>query len=82
MSPLSFRSRAFTGVLLFLWLARAGLFERVKKYNECGPWAGKLFCGVVALDYLLWRALEWWTPRQSIDPALDFPLKLYKEMSD
>ena len=28
------------------------------RYHECGPWAGKLFCFVVAMDYLFWRLLE------------------------
>lgn len=31
--------------------------------------AGKIFCGVVAVDYLYWRWLEWWRPRTGIESA-------------
>jgi hypothetical protein len=29
------------------------------RYFECGPWAGKLFCLVVVLDFIIWKILEW-----------------------
>lgn len=39
------------------------LLNRMSRYYACGPWAGKLFCGVALLDYVFWRLLEWWTVR-------------------
>ncbi|EGG18823.1 GlcNAc transferase [Cavenderia fasciculata] len=47
--------------------------ERLRRFVGCGLWAGKLNCMVVALDHLLWRFLEWYSPRKDIDPAIDFP---------
>jgi phosphatidylinositol glycan class A protein len=42
------------------------LIDRLRRYHECGPWAGKLFCAVVAIDYLFWRFLE----VRSFDPSI------------
>jgi hypothetical protein len=39
------------------------LLNRMSRYYACGPWAGKLFCGVALLDYVFWRLLEWWAVR-------------------
>ncbi|CAN6464049.1 unnamed protein product [Victoria cruziana] len=36
------------------------LLERLSRYYRCGAWAGKLFCLVVILDFLLWCFLELW----------------------
>jgi hypothetical protein len=41
------------------------LLNRMSRYYTCGPWAGKLFCGVALLDYVFWRLLEWWAVRTS-----------------
>jgi phosphatidylinositol glycan class A protein len=34
------------------------LLERLMRFLSCGAWAGKLFCMVMILDYLLWRLLQ------------------------
>lgn len=47
------------------------------RYYGCGIWAGKLFCMVVALLYLIWRLLEKFSPREDIDIAPDFPYEEY-----
>ena len=57
--------------------ARLPLIERFRRYYGCGPWAGKLFVLVVALDYLLLKLLEWCRPREDIDIAIDFPFLAY-----
>jgi len=51
------------------------LIDRLKRYYGCGIWAGKLFCLVVVVDYLLWVFLELWAPRVNIDIVRDWPRK-------
>jgi len=53
------------------------LIRRFARFNECGSWAGKIFVLVIALDYLLWRLLEWWSPREDIDLAANFPRETF-----
>ncbi|XP_063941912.1 phosphatidylinositol N-acetylglucosaminyltransferase subunit A isoform X1 [Daucus carota subsp. sativus] len=36
------------------------LLERLSRYLTCGSWAGKLFCLVMIIDYLLWHLLQLW----------------------
>lgn len=43
------------------------LAERLKRYYGCGVLAGKLFCFVVAIDYLLLLFLELCFPKSAID---------------
>ncbi|CCJ30704.1 unnamed protein product, partial [Pneumocystis jirovecii] len=43
------------------------LIDRLKKYYGCGMWAGKLFCFLVATDYLLLFVLRWILPDANID---------------
>ena len=54
----------------------------VFRYYECGPVAGKVFCGIVAIDYLVWRAIEWIWPHDQIDIAPDFPAEMLTELDD
>jgi phosphatidylinositol N-acetylglucosaminyltransferase subunit A len=51
------------------------LIDRLKRYYGCGAWAGKLFCLLVALDFLLLWFLEFCFPREGIDIARDWPKK-------
>ncbi len=60
--------------------APRSLIERLKKYYGCGVWAGKLFCIVVALDFLILAMLSWLWPDTSIDIAPRWPEK--GEMGD
>uniref|UniRef100_A0A9I9DAW1 Phosphatidylinositol N-acetylglucosaminyltransferase n=1 Tax=Cucumis melo TaxID=3656 RepID=A0A9I9DAW1_CUCME len=36
------------------------LLERLSRYLSCGSWAGKLFCLVMLIDFLLWYFLKLW----------------------
>jgi phosphatidylinositol glycan class A protein len=56
------------------------LIERFRRYYGCGVFAGKIFCFVIALDYLLWMFLEWWFPREDIEIAPSFPYKKYRKL--
>jgi hypothetical protein len=52
------------------------------RYNACGIVAGKLFCIIALLDYLIYRLLEWLSPRDQIDIAPNFPYELYSLTKD
>ena len=58
------------------------LMERLKNYNSSGIVAGKIFCLMAILDFLIWRILEWFLPRKDIDIAVNFPHELYEEVKD
>ncbi|KAM9978748.1 hypothetical protein ACTFIY_012504 [Dictyostelium cf. discoideum] len=51
--------------------------ERLRRFVGCGLWAGKLNCMVVALDNLIYRCLEYYSPKEDIDEAFDFPIEGY-----
>jgi hypothetical protein len=51
------------------------LIDRLKRYYGCGAWAGKLFCLLVALDFLLLWFLEFCFPKEGIDIARNWPKK-------
>ncbi|XP_068654112.1 phosphatidylinositol N-acetylglucosaminyltransferase subunit A isoform X1 [Aristolochia californica] len=50
------------------------LLKRLSRYLNCGAWAGKLFCLVMIVDFLLWRLLELLQPSKNIEevPELAF----------
>lgn len=50
------------------------LLERLSRYLFCGAWAGKLFCLVMTVGYLLWKLLELWQPADDIEEVPDFTL--------
>ncbi|PKY40038.1 UDP-Glycosyltransferase/glycogen phosphorylase [Rhizophagus irregularis] len=56
------------------------LMERLRRYYGCGLWAGKIFCILIAIDYLIWRFLEWLFPEQDIEIAPAFPYQKYNKM--
>ena len=56
------------------------LIDRLKRYYGCGAWAGKLFCLLMALDFLLLWFLELCFPGARIDIAKDWPKK--KKLAD
>ncbi|KAF6829916.1 phosphatidylinositol n-acetylglucosaminyltransferase gpi3 subunit [Colletotrichum plurivorum] len=58
------------------------LIDRLKRYYGCGIWAGKLFCIVVIVDYLLFLFLELWFPRDQIDICPEWPRKIIDETED
>ena len=49
------------------------LIERFRRYYGCGPWAGKLFVCIVAVDYLIALLLGYLWPADEIDIAPDWP---------
>jgi len=51
----------------------------LRRLYGCGVYAGKLFCLIAVLTYLIWVFYEWLQPRSSIDIAPDFPIRTYKE---
>ncbi|KAL1928635.1 hypothetical protein VTP01DRAFT_2421 [Rhizomucor pusillus] len=57
----------------------APLIERLRRYYGCGLYAGKIFCMVVALDYLFWIFLELIHPAHTIERAETFPYQRYRE---
>lgn len=54
------------------------LIERLRRYYGCGVYAGKVFCMIVALDYLIWKLLQWIFPDDTIEKAQVFPYKKYR----
>ncbi|KAK6926739.1 PIGA, GPI anchor biosynthesis [Dillenia turbinata] len=50
------------------------LTDRLSRYLSCGAWAGKLFCLVMIIDFLLWHLLQMWQPAEEIEevPELVF----------
>eukprot|EP00160_Parvularia_atlantis_P004930 Unigene14190_Nuclearia_a/m.42825 Unigene14190_Nuclearia_a/g.42825 ORF Unigene14190_Nuclearia_a/g.42825 Unigene14190_Nuclearia_a/m.42825 type:complete len:470 (-) Unigene14190_Nuclearia_a:47-1456(-) len=58
----------------------APLIERLRRYYGCGVWAGKIFCVMVAIDYIIYVVLEWLSPRDDVDIAPDFPLERYQRL--
>ncbi|XP_020698377.2 phosphatidylinositol N-acetylglucosaminyltransferase subunit A [Dendrobium catenatum] len=47
------------------------LLQRLPRYLKCGPWAGKLFCLVMMINFLLWQLLQFWQPSKSIEEVPD-----------
>lgn len=58
---------------------RPTLRERFQKYQSCGPFAGLIMLVVVVFDLIFFMLLSWWTPKEEIDIAIDFPHKKYLE---
>ncbi|XP_074370512.1 phosphatidylinositol N-acetylglucosaminyltransferase subunit A isoform X3 [Apium graveolens] len=57
------------------------LLERLSRYLTCGSWAGKLFCLVMIIDYLLWHLLQLWKPDAHIEEVPDIMLDQQGEKS-
>ncbi|XP_026392877.1 phosphatidylinositol N-acetylglucosaminyltransferase subunit A-like [Papaver somniferum] len=57
-----------------LTCSEENLLPRLSRYLTCGAWAGKLFCLVMIIDFLLWHLLQLWQPFEDIDEVPDFVL--------
>ncbi|RVW56742.1 Phosphatidylinositol N-acetylglucosaminyltransferase subunit A [Vitis vinifera] len=63
-----------------LGCSNQNLVDRLSRYGianlylPCGGWAGKLFCLVMIIDFLLWRLLQLWQPPEEIEEVPDFSL--------
>ncbi|KAJ1937184.1 Phosphatidylinositol N-acetylglucosaminyltransferase GPI3 subunit, partial [Kickxella alabastrina] len=55
------------------------LIERFRRYYGCGLVAGKLFCLVAAVDFLIGVVLAWLWPRDQIEIARGFSKERYQE---
>ena len=55
------------------------LSQRLSRYHNCGPYAGKIAALVMAIDYLIYCLLEWLVPRNSIDIAPRFDPQYFKQ---
>ncbi|XP_042441990.1 phosphatidylinositol N-acetylglucosaminyltransferase subunit A-like isoform X1 [Zingiber officinale] len=47
------------------------LLRRLPRYLKCGSWAGKMFCLVMIVNFLLWCLLDSWQPVESIEEVPD-----------
>ncbi|CAL0313931.1 unnamed protein product [Lupinus luteus] len=47
------------------------LMERLSRHLSCGALAGKIFCMVMIISYLLWHLLELWQPADDIEEVPD-----------
>jgi len=56
---------------------RIPLIERLRRYYGCGSWAGKLFCIIAAVDYLIFLLLEYLVPRNNIEIVPNFPSETF-----
>ncbi|KAJ3291010.1 hypothetical protein HK104_006377 [Borealophlyctis nickersoniae] len=61
---------------------RISLLERLQRFYTCGLIAGKISCMMVAVNYVLWLFLEWWVPREAIDPAPKFEFGKFIELCE
>ena len=55
------------------------LSERLRRYYGVGVYAGILSVFIVIFDHIAWRLLEWIWPSSTIEIAVDFPHKRYRE---
>uniref|UniRef100_A0ACD5TY17 Uncharacterized protein n=1 Tax=Avena sativa TaxID=4498 RepID=A0ACD5TY17_AVESA len=56
------------------------LLHRLPKYLSCGAWAGKLFCLVMILNYLVWCLLEFLQPTGDIEEVPDVIGPLHSQL--
>lgn len=52
------------------------LLDRLFRFYQAGPCAGKLFALCVIVDVLFFYFLEWWYPRDNIDVCRKWPKKM------
>ncbi|KAJ2497152.1 Phosphatidylinositol N-acetylglucosaminyltransferase GPI3 subunit, partial [Coemansia sp. RSA 2052] len=56
------------------------LIERFRRYYGCGLVAGKIFCLVAAIDFLIGALLAWLWPKESIELAQPFASAKYQRI--
>ncbi|KAF3537313.1 hypothetical protein F2Q69_00018280 [Brassica cretica] len=54
---------------VFLLESNEDIKMMVGRFLSCGAWAGKVFCMVMIIDYLLWRLLQLLQPDDDIEEA-------------
>lgn len=60
---------------------KLSLRDRIRAYITIGPMAGLLAVIYAILDHAIWKCIEFLQPRDSIEKAVDFPLREYKIIS-
>lgn len=55
------------------------LLQRLPRYLACGAWAGKLFCVVMIINFLLWHLLTLWEPSEDIEEVPDYVFPRHQE---
>ncbi|PIA30900.1 hypothetical protein AQUCO_05300022v1 [Aquilegia coerulea] len=55
------------------------LLQRLPRYLACGAWAGKLFCVVMIINFLLWHLLQVWKPTEDIEEVPDYVFPRHEE---
>eukprot|EP00939_MAST-03C_sp_MAST-3C-sp1_P002870 g2870.t1 len=63
-------------------IPRPTLVDRLNRYGSNGIFFGPISCIIIALDYMLWIALEWLSPSRNIEVAPDFPTRAYLKHRD
>ncbi|CEO95431.1 phosphatidylinositol N-acetylglucosaminyltransferase [Plasmodiophora brassicae] len=58
------------------------LSVRLRRYYDCGPVSGFVFCAVIALCYLWVALIEWIFPKDDIDDAIDVPDDMFADLDD
>ncbi|KAL4471785.1 hypothetical protein ABPG72_008803 [Tetrahymena utriculariae] len=61
---------------------RPTIRERFQRYASSGPFAGIILLCIIVIDLIFFMFLQWWTPKDQIDRAIDFPHKKYSENRD
>lgn len=54
------------------------LSDRLSRYLSCGAWAGKIFCLVMIIDFVLWHLLQLWKPATDIEEVPDIVLSCHQ----
>ncbi|KAL3362498.1 hypothetical protein AABB24_015075 [Solanum stoloniferum] len=54
------------------------LLDRLSRYLTCGTWAGKIFCIVMIVNFLLWRLLQLWKPDKDIEVVPDIQVPKFQ----
>ncbi|KAF7024296.1 hypothetical protein CFC21_036662 [Triticum aestivum] len=63
--------------------SNTNLLDRLPRYLTCGVWAGKLFCLVMIINYLVWCLLEFLWPAEGIEEVSDIgPLHIQLDSAD
>ncbi|VAH80937.1 unnamed protein product [Triticum turgidum subsp. durum] len=63
--------------------SNTNLLDRLPRYLTCGAWAGKLFCLVMIINYLVWCLLEFLQPAEGIEEVPDIgPLHIHLDSAD
>lgn len=55
------------------------MVDKMRRYSQCGSWAGKLWCCVIVCLYYFLSFIEWWRPASEVQIMPDVNLLNYAE---